>query len=208
MEAKKIKELVISIFIAVIFIASYAAFGNGNGSTSTTTASTTINQNLYYATGTVNAIVYGYGPTMIVSTACSSASVRNAAYYNASALLTKLQDNNSISNYFSPNGTSFVVYTQKLDSYRVSSYLGAMEPTNASKDCLYFSGDVFAALPESVTLLVSTQSLKVPIPAGLKNYSVDTQILSQGSSISLKIATFLNVNGIISGNMSITPVVR
>ena len=205
---KKIKELLIALFIAVIFIASYAAFGSGNGASSTTTTVvTTINQNLYYATGSVNAIVYGYGPTMTVTAACSSPSLRNVTYYNASTLLAKLQDNNSISNYFSPNGSSFVVYTQKLDSYGVSSYLSAREPTNASKGCLYFSGADFASLPKNVTLFVSSQSLKVPIPAGLRNYSIDTQILAPGSMVSLKIATFLNENGIISGNMSITPVV-
>lgn len=139
MDKKRIFQILSSIFVAVIFVASYAAFGNNNGS-SLQQSTTTILQRTTPGFGTTNAVVYGYGQQMYVTIGCSNSSLKNSTIAEVSNVLSQMLLNGSI-NIYNNNKTGFSVVTGTgaYNSFIVKSVITSSLSSNASK-CTSFSG--------------------------------------------------------------------
>ncbi|MDE1761844.1 MAG: hypothetical protein KGH78_01470 [Candidatus Micrarchaeota archaeon] len=206
MDMNQIKRLVIPLFIAVIFIASYAAFGsNALPQTGSTTTTIRPPAQTVYASTNLNGTIGGYGQVFNILVGCN-ATLSPAASDNVSLLLTKLEANNSIYNYYSPNSTSFSVLVGKLNSYQSSSYISS-RLSNSTQSCVSFSGQQRVSLPGSINFQVvgqqGAQSVTVPVPPSYRNYTIQSKLYPTGSRIPLRVAALLTQNGSIY-SMNIT----
>ncbi|MFI5412889.1 MAG: hypothetical protein ACHQX1_03275 [Candidatus Micrarchaeales archaeon] len=206
MDRKRIWEIIVSIFIAVIFIASYASFGNNNNTATTT--STSIVPQTVYGVGTTNVIVKGYGQLMYVNINCTDKTLLNSTSYEVSNVLGKLELNNSISNYFATNQSSFNVYNNKLTSLQIETYVDSTL-SNSSRVCTNFKSELNVSLPLSVKFSVGGQKTSVYVPPSQQNATLTGKILNVGDSIPVRISALLTAkNGtyVIYGNFSMTPI--
>ncbi|MDE1846396.1 MAG: hypothetical protein KGH53_03925 [Candidatus Micrarchaeota archaeon] len=206
MDRKEITRILLTLFIAVIFIASYASFGN-SGSNLSTSSTTSIAPQTVYGSGNANATITGYGPKVSVLISCPTPQATTILNNNVFTILTNLEDpkNNSINNFFAPNQSAYTIFTgSKLNSYQLASYINATVATNASRNCLSYRGLVQYALPSNVSLQVSTQKVVLPIPVNLRSYTLNAKILPINSKVALRVSTLLTYNGTIFGNMSVT----
>jgi len=203
MDIKKLIQILSAVFVAAIFIASYASFGNMGSNLGSPGPTTTVAPQTVYGSGNANAMVTGYGPTMSIFIRCNSTGLVNATVYNVSVMLSRLEANNNVSNSFQPNQTTFTVYTNKLNSYQLASYVTSNIGTNSSA-CLLYKGQTNLELPRNVTFAVQGQSVQLPIPQNLRNFTLFTSLKPINAQIPLRISALITANGMIFGNLSIT----
>ncbi|MDE1869514.1 MAG: hypothetical protein KGH71_00825 [Candidatus Micrarchaeota archaeon] len=202
MDRKEIIRILLTIFVAVIFVASYASFGSTGSMTTTTT--TSIAPQTVYGSGNVNGTVVGYGTLMTVFINCNNQSVRNLTNNNVSNTLSALENNNTINNFFAPNQSAYTIYLNQLNSYELANLISSKAASNQSRACLSFKGQTQLLLPPTASLYVSSQKVTIPLPANLRNYVLNVKILPINSLVNLRVSTLLTYNGTVFGNMSIS----
>jgi hypothetical protein len=202
---KKTIVLIGSVLIAVIFISSIAAFGNGEGNT--TSLTTTIVRNTTFVAGSANAFVYGYSPTLVIGI--------GTQYPNASTTVSNILDSllatNKINDFF-PQGNGFVVYLGNTSAYNLSTSLTAA----VGNVPLGFNATIRASLPENIALYNSGSVFEVHL--GNSTYPIQTsRIAPIGSNIPVNIQAivYLNVTlkqglagymySVYDGNLKLSP---
>jgi hypothetical protein len=186
MDKKKVSEIILSIFVAMIFISSYAIFTNAGGGQQTTTTTTTAPQTVY-GTGYANATLLGYNTTLSIYSAC------NYTYANVSAALSKLERNNSIFSYYYV-GNSTIVDPGKMNTTSVYSYMQRFQSGN----CLSFYAPALIMLPSEINLRIELRNYTVVLPEKLRTQSMDLLLRHNStSSIRVRIAALVETNGTI-----------
>jgi hypothetical protein len=201
---KKTIVLIGTVIIAIVFISSIAAFGNGN---SNTTSTTTITRSTTFVAGSANVVVSGYSQTLAINIAQQA--------QNSSAIVSSLLDsmlaNNIINNFF-PEGAGFIVYLGNVSAYNLSTTISAA----VGNAPVSFNATVKARLPQSITLYNSGRPLHVQI--GNSTYPFSTsKLMPIGSNVSVNIQAIVyqnttmvqNLGGpvfsVYNGNLKLTP---
>jgi len=201
MEKTSLFKLLGAIFIAIIFLASYAAFGgNSSAPSRQTTTVTSIPYLPQYGATEVNASITGYSPVFSIYTVCNSADIQNAL----NSMLNKLEKNGSISNYYSPDNTTVSVQAGSMNASSTYSYISKMLNQSAL-NCTRFSAQATVALPNRIGFKVNGYSFVAVIPQQQDFYTVPVYINSTvHKSALVKVAALFTPNGTIYGNMSVT----
>jgi hypothetical protein len=200
MNKKQLLQLIGSLFVAVIFVASYTSMST-NPLPSQSKTSTTIVQTIYsYAFA--NAVVTGYASTATVAIGCN-ATVQASIGSKISSILTLLRKNNSVSNYYSPSSNMTLVYLGNMNMskfYRyVSNYIGANDMA-----CTSVQTDAEVLLPTTMNFYIQSQPYPIVIPSNLRAQRVPVSMHGNMSNmLKLKVYALVTVSGNIYGNMSI-----
>lgn len=186
-KTKKIIFSVGSLFAALIFITSYAAFGNNTAANSSTTSIGSANTVFVY--GSANGVIVNYSYTAYISAPNDKLAALNST-------LGTLEANGSISNYVAVNSTTYQAILSTINPYQLYTYLSsALNSSNVSVD-----GYAYVTLPSTITMYYST-GLQVPISFPQKNYSVPlTKTYPIGSNVPLKVQVLVTTNGKIYNN--------
>ncbi|MGC8662585.1 MAG: hypothetical protein ACP5RT_02245 [Candidatus Micrarchaeia archaeon] len=188
MDSKKIIQLLGSIFVMVIFVVSYFAFGNYNP-TSKQTATTPVQT--YPEIGYANATVIGYGNTATISIVCNL----NSTSSIVSDLLNGLERNGSINNYYSPETNATIVYLGKIDPPNLSIYLKS-NLNESTFNCISLSASTKLQLPQIIYLGSGLQKYPILLPNS-------TRIMNFELPISNKITIKLRILALVTDNMSV-----
>lgn len=194
---KKKKEVLLflgSLFVAVIFLMS---FMGGGGSAPPSGGGTPQHKNVttFFAAGSVNAIVTGYGSEALVTlTNGSMANMTNS-------LLLGMENNGSVTTY-NQAGNQFNIYLDTLDSYGLQGLLAG----KLGNGSFSVSSKEYVTLPATVTLRVGSQP--VPVYFGHGSYSFTSAHLSTTNSVvqlyvSAIVAYLNNTYQVYNGNVSI-----
>jgi hypothetical protein len=193
MAVQKEKKLIMSIgtlIIAVMFVTSYVAFGNGSSSTSTTTVAP---QQTYPVIGYANSILLSYKNYSVVKMSGPASNYSGPV----SKLLSAMQANSSISNYI-PLGSQFDVYTSGINPYQLYSIITNSLESNSSAvaanalEGLNVSSQALVSLPAYASLYYGSQAVPVRMPA---NYSLSISApLPLNAALKLKIRAVIVLN--------------
>ena len=198
MEKKKLIQLLGSIFIAVIFLSSYAI---GMLSTSNSSnASKPKNVELVYATAHASVVFQNFSDVLSISTFCNS--TKNSEIINSS--LNALEANGSVATFYPVSQTTQLVDAGNESTYAIFQYLSK----RVNMSCTRFKSSAIALLPSSLSFTVPGSAVSVPvaIPASMRRVSIPVNMTS---SMSLKanvtIAAMLTSNATIY-NMTVVSI--
>lgn len=206
MEKQSLKKAIWILFIAVIFLASYAAFGStGNNSSQKTTTSTI--PLTYPAVGTANAIITRYLPSMSITSACNNASINAVAVVKLGQILSSLSSNGYVSAYYQLNNT-YKLEAGRSNATKIYSYIS--KNISSSLSCTTFSASASIELPQSIKLYYNSGSTRQPItflvPSAYRNYTIPLNLTGNTSStMSVRIFALFTANATTASiyNMSI-----
>ncbi len=189
MAKKRITTFLLSLFVAIIFIGSYAAFNN-NSTFGTSSASTTVQSGqTYFVTGTTNAVVTGYGDAadvLISGNTSATTAVGN--------VLQAMQANGSISSYF-PYGSGYNVFLNTINAYSLEQALDNATTANT----VSVNATSYVTLPRTVLMYYNTQQIRVSLSD--QNYTMTILPLQMvGSNVSVSVRALVTVNGSIYNN--------
>jgi hypothetical protein len=204
LERKKLIELIGSVFVALIFLSSYAAFGNTAQGQSN--ATTTAQVQTFYAVAEANATIQSYGSVMNISISCaSSASASNAV--NATNVsdelngaLAQLERNGSVANFYSAQANQILVQAGSANAY--SLFLRLSRGIGSGTACTRFSGTANLSLPGTIGFTVLPQKSKiiVELPQSLQSYSLPVTFAENMSgTLRVLVYAYLEPNGTIYG---------
>jgi hypothetical protein len=191
MEAKTKKLIygVGSIFVAIIFIFSYGAFGNNsNASTSTTTVGAS---NTVFVYGNTNGIIENYSQTTyITATGKNEIEALNVSLGN-------LEANGTVSNYVPINATYYEAILSTMSPYQLSVYLA--NALNSST--ISVSAYAYVRLPATVYVNYNGGS-QIPLKVPAKNYTVyiSKSNYSIGANVPVKMQVLVTTAGQIYNN--------
>ena len=192
-------EFIGALFVAVIFLTSYAAFSS-NSSVNTTSASTTVAT--YYAVGHTNAAITGYNNTLFVNVSCKGA-LQNQTVDKINAVATQLENNGSVLTY-SSSGSSFQIGPQNMNSKGIYDYIYAKLGSN-STNCTVFSTTATVELPGIIQMSVQGQSVAVKVPYSIATQQISLELnQSMPSTLPLRVAVLITANGTAYGSPSIS----
>lgn len=188
---KKIFTFLGSLFVAIMFIGSYAAFNNNSGNTSSSTATTTTGGGAtYFVSGTANAVVTGYSQLATVSLSSNSSALSTIA----GNVLAQMQNNGSISNYVA-QGSGFQIFTQGMNAYTIQLILvSKLGGSNVS-----VNATTSLALPKTIPLLYRAQIVDVK----LVNSNFTTPIVPLreiGANVTVNVHALIYANGSVYNN--------
>jgi len=199
MDRKKMIEFIGALFVAVIFLTSYAAFSS-NSAVNTTSASTTVVT--YYLVGYTNAAITGYNNTLFVNVSCNG-TLQNQTFNKINAVATQLENNGSVLTY-SSSGNSFRIGPQNMNSKDIYDYMYAKLGSN-STNCTLFSTNATVELPGLIQMHVQGQSIAVKIPYSVAIRQINLELnRSMSSTLPLRVAVLITANGTAYGNTSIS----
>lgn len=184
----------------MIFVSSFISLSNY--SSNSHTATTSIPQ-AAYGQATSNGVVSGYGTQLSINISCSNAMQTNKTITNTTSLLTKLENNNTVFNFYNTN-SNFQVVTGNVSSYAVYKYFAAN--ANAMQfGCMSFTGPAYIILPPALNYTVGAQKVQIPLPPKDINNTL-TIPLSKGigTTLKLRISSLITVNGTVYGPLSIS----
>ncbi len=193
MEKKKLTELLAAIFIAVVFLSSYAAFGANSGGAGAKTSTTTIPGTIQVH-GSASASIVSYGTVLDANVSCANA---GAVASSLNTFLSALERNGSISNFYSPEDSEVLL---ELGNYTAAEAYGALAARlgrNAS--CTSFSAtQATVQLPSSMNVTYGTGSVRITIPPGLRNYTRQVRLSgAMGSGVNVSVYALVTNNGTI-----------
>ena len=178
-----------SLFVAVIFLSSYASFGNGLSATSSTTTIGAVRT--YPAFGSSSARITGYGAAAFVRLNPGTAATTG----QITKILSKLESNGSINSYVGSN-SSYEVYTASMDAYTLRGVLQTAKNNSAT---VGVSSDVDLLLPSNITLHSNGYSFSVHLDN--RNYSANmTDLKAIGTLINVSVSALVTANGTVYRN--------
>jgi len=191
MERKKLFQLLGSIFIAVIFLSSYA-IGTLSTSNSSNNASKPKNVELVYATAHASVAFQNFSDVLSISTFCNS--TKNSEIINSS--LNALEANGSVATFYPVSQTTQRVEAGNESTYAIFQYLS--ERVNMS--CTKFNSSAIALLPSNLSFTVpgSVVSVPVAIPASMRRILIPVNMTNNMSlKANVTIAAMLTRNATI-----------
>ncbi len=197
-------EIVGSIFVAIIFLTSYAAFGsNSSTNNGATTATTSIPQTVY-ATATSTAALLSYGQVININVACSKSQNVSSKLNDVLDLMEK---NGSVSNFYSEESSQVLVQAANNQTYGI--YQAISQGIGSGANCTTFTAQANIELPSQINFFFpeNNEHQVLVLPGSVRKQAVQAS-LSQytGNTINVSISTLVTVNGSIYGNMSIQSV--
>jgi len=181
MDKKKIMELIGSIFIAFIFLSSYATMSSSpqNRSTKPTTTIPMV-----IGTGFAPGKIINYTQDFTVTAHCS-ANVLNAT-------LGKLQAAGAVAEFVPLSNSSFEVYSGNESSYALMHNIANMS------SCFNISATAIVSIPSTLNLYISalnrTFSAKVPASLSLVQIPIP---FSNESKVNLSIMALATLEGTV-----------
>jgi hypothetical protein len=191
MDRKKIMQMLLLVFVAVIFLTAYASFDSFNSQQQQTSSTTSVVPSTAYASGFANATLSGYENITTVSVTCKAASPLTLSLQSA---LSGLEANSSVLSYYQSQG-QFIIENGNMPVPAFYSYL--MSGLNAtSRNCTSVLTGINAVLPQVISLEVAGQSYQIPVPEAMRARTVQLPALTNLSvKVPLKISALLTVNG-------------
>jgi len=199
LDKKKIIEFLGAIFVAAIFITSYASFGTrtSQGQKTTTTA---IN-NAFYSRATVAAAITGYGPALTINVSCSNAS---KVYEQVNNILLNYEKNGSVNTYFSQGSNQFQIESGTLSSYAI--YLSMKQGLGSNATCIVANPTFFVQLPSTVVFYNTVLGVNetVTLQKSQTKYEISARFEQNVSNvITVYVSTLLTPQGAVSGNLTV-----
>ncbi len=188
MEKEKRKKMMLflgAMVVGVMFVTSYAAFGN-NGSAPT--SSTTITQSTYPVFGSANAVVTGYGSSLSVTL------VNQSADNALNSTLSALESNGTITNFI-PTSNGFIVYAPGNAPYTVQQAFYSSLPPNS----IALNGSESVSIPSRMVLYYYGTAINVY--TNITNFSVPAQMLKPtGANVPVSVQALVLPNGNVYNN--------
>ena len=200
MERKKLIELIGAVFIAVIFLSSYVSLSIFTNSKTTTT----VLQNTVFASGFTNTIITGYGQIVNINVQCSNSMVSDNTSSFIGNAMTGLENNDSISNYYTI-GDKITVQSGTKNAYQIYNYT-KKELTYASDNCTSFSGTGMVALPQVMPMSIGNppSTYSIVIPNSSRVYYLPLTFSSNMRlKVRVKVNTLVNSTGYVYGNITV-----
>lgn len=191
MEKEKLKRLILfigALFVAVIFISSYASFSNNSGNGGSTSTTTLKQQSTYLVYGNANAIVINY------SYVAGIFNVNVSESNTINATLGNLQLNGSVSNYLFQNST----YRVELDTISpYTLYLLISNTINGSNATV--GATAYVKLPSAIVAYYGSSPVSVALQKS--NYSIFLNSVEPiNTIIPLKVTALISGNGSVYDN--------
>ncbi len=181
MEKKKLIELLGSLFIAFIFLSSYATMTSSpqkNSTKSTTTIPVAL------GTGFTKCKIVNYTPTFTVVAHCS-ASLLNST-------LGKLQASGAVAEYVPVSNTSYDVYAGNESSYDLMQHLASMG------NCFNISATAILAMPPTINLYIGALNRTFPVKVPVKLSQLQTPVkFGNESSFNVSVMALVTLAGTI-----------
>jgi hypothetical protein len=203
MERKKMIELIGMIFVAAIFLSSYAAFGsNAPGSGATTT----VNQGqLAYAQtpSPVPAQLTGYNSTLQASVLCSNAT---RVSDTLTGLLANMTRNGNVTDFQPENGTITLIEAGSEGSYAL--YRALSSGLGPGANCTRFTTTADILLPATLKVVVTggQGGVSVEVPSSLRHEFMPATLGSMtGNTVSVYAYMLLTSNYTIYGSLTLKP---
>jgi len=199
MEKKKIIQLLGSIFIAVIFLSSYA-IGMLSTSNSSNNAPKPKNVELVYATAHASVAFQNFSGVLLISTFCNS--TKNSEIINSS--LTALKANGSVTTFYPVSQTTQLVEAGNESTYAIFQYLSK----HVNMSCTRFNSKAMVFLPSSLSFTVPGSAVSVPVvvPASMRRIPIPVNMTNNMSlKANVTIAAMLTSNATIY-NMSVVSI--
>lgn len=201
MEKKKLAQAIGAIFVALIFLSSYATMGSkGGGSTPTTTVPQV---QTVYATARGAATVASYGSVMEINISCANVTT---VFDKINSILSSMQSNGTIANFYYQQASQILVQAGSASN---SSFTLYKQLANAIGDgfvCTTFSSSAGIQLPNTMRFYapIAKTDLLINIPADRKSYTVPFIFTSNLSkTINVSVSALITVNGTLFGNMTV-----
>ncbi len=194
-ENKKKKIMFIgSMIVALMFISSYASFGNNNISSSTTTIQKSTGPE-YYVSGEVNGTITGYSQNALLKVSNNSSSMQKSIV----STLSRMEANGSISNYVQVTD-GYDIVTGSMDAYLLQHYFfnsyGASNVSVSAKSTV--------KLPPTIVLYYLGRPINAVV-AGTYNLSI-SPLIANGSVVALNAHAIVNGTGAINGAIQLTTI--
>ncbi len=208
MERKKLIELIGSVFVALIFLSSYAAFGNisQSGSNATTTAST---PQTFYGSAIGNATITSYSNAMSINITCKNVSSVSGPLNSA---LTNLEKNGSVSTFSSFQASQIAVDAGSLSTYPL--FLQLAGDAGQGESCTAFTTSANINLPSRMSFhippqpgITNGQNITITIPSSLQTGSIAITLeRNMSTKLRVQVDAAIAVNGSIYGGLRVAQV--
>ncbi|MGC8628864.1 MAG: hypothetical protein ACP5T4_01480 [Candidatus Micrarchaeia archaeon] len=195
MEKRKLLELLGSLFIAFIFLSSYAAFGGGPSGNQKTKATTTAARQ-FYGYGFANVSIVNYTNVFTLENFCNG-SVANSI----NTTLQKFTNTGAVSDYYSLSPSSFSVEAGNVSAYSLLIYF-----SNITGSCAKYTATAKVQLPKAISFYFPSlsRSLNLTIPDSYRISSLSINFSRNTSKIPVTVMAFVWQNGTIA-NMKVNP---
>ncbi len=208
MEKGKLVKILFAVIFGIIFVVSYSTVFNF-GAPIKSASTTTIGKPVGYATGTGNAIVFGYTPFMNITatSACGNSSVMANVVQSISKKISLFQNNNSVSTFY-PMGSTVVVESGTANTFAIYGNLYSSFNTT-ERSCINFTSGIAVLLPQTVTLAAGNGNIALNLSNDIRSYTFETTFSQNMSTIiPVKMAALLTANETLYGNLSVTELGR
>lgn len=194
---KRILPVLAAILVALFFITGFylSPVSVGVTPTSSTTSSSTPPPTTY-GVATANASIIGYNNTLNLSIACPNSSLTTIVNTKLQNTLNKLENNNSIYNFYSlPNQTLILAGTMNT-----SDLFGFINRNfnSSTLSCVSFSAPAEILLPTTLNFYISGKTYSLPLLPSQRRSQITESLTNNAiRTVQVRVSALITNNGTI-----------
>lgn len=195
-------KIIGSLFIAVILVLSYAAYGNSNNSTSST-QSTTVNETAFWSGSNSTIVSIGnLSDVFTIQSSCANSSISSAALNYTYAKVSQLSNQSVQATQL---GSDVLVNTGSVSPQQVYRYVEGRLNTSSSK-CIVFEMKASIIIPSALNFRAKellgnyAENAFVAIPQNMRTYTLPFSF-----SDNLTNTTHIEVQALLTQNLQLIP---
>ncbi|MGC8572125.1 MAG: hypothetical protein ACP5LH_02500 [Candidatus Micrarchaeia archaeon] len=222
MKKEKLKMILSSLFVVIIFLSAYAAFGNPTAAPNKANNSSNITNNskvkTFLLSESINGILSGYPNSVGLNINLSKVNNISSRAELSSIVgneLANMMSSNEISEYqeASTNGTLYTILLSNMSAYQFqqtiigdvknalnsSNIINKTSIINTINSIIIVNSTAYVMLPSNITFGAGLQSIKIKPPITSKSISI-APLLPIGTNIPLTVLTVVDQYGNIYNN--------
>ncbi len=194
---KRILPVLAAILVALFFITGfYLSPGSVGVTPSSPTSSSSTPPPTTYGIATTNASIIGYNNTLNLSISCSNSSFTTAVNTKLQNTLNKLENNNSIYNFYSlPNQTLILAGT--MNTSAIFNFINRNFNSSALS-CLSFSAPAEILLPSTLNFYISGKTYTIPLFPSQRHSQIIEDLTNNAiKTVQVRVSALITNNGTI-----------
>lgn len=194
---KQAGMIIFAIMVGLFFISGYISTQNLGAPPQASTSSQSSPPTVYYGVANANATIIGYNNTLNISIQCSNSSKDIAVNTQLSKILTKLETNNSVYNFYSASVNQTLVLSGTMNTMAIFNYLGS-GINQSYRSCVSYTAPTDILLPLSLNFRISNKTYPIRLLQSQAHSQIISTVSANGSkTVPVRVSALITVNGTV-----------
>ncbi len=194
---KQAGMVIFAILVGLFFISGYISTQNLGTPQQASQSASQSSPPTVYGVANANATIIGYNNTLNISIHCSNSSKDPGVSVQLSKILTRLETNNSVYDFYSASTNQTLVLSGTMNTLAIFNYLGR-SLNQSSLACVSYAAPTDILLPQTLNFHISNKTYPISLLPGQQHSQITGPVSVNGPrTVPVRVSALITANGTV-----------